>query len=48
VVEFALRVIFRAAVVEAEFLIGQVKSGDQQLEAMWKHVAALGVDLGMG
>ena len=47
-VELALRVVFRAAVVEAEFLVGEVKSGDEQLEAVGKRVAALGVDLGVG
>ena len=46
-VELALRVIFRAAVVEAEFLVGEVKSGDEQLEAVVKRIAALGVDLGV-
>ena len=47
VVELALRVVFRAAVVETEFLVGEVKSGDEHLEAVWKRVAALGVDLGV-
>ena len=46
-VELALGVVFRAAVVEAEFLVGEVQSGDEQLEAVGKRVAALGVDLGV-
>lgn len=46
-VELALGPVFRAAVVEAERLVIEVKRGDDQLETVGKHVAALRVDLGV-
>src|SRR6185437_2699159 len=48
VVELALRVVFRAAIVEAEFLVVEVKSGNHQLQPGTNRVAALRVDLGVG
>jgi hypothetical protein len=47
VVELSLGVVFRAAVVEAEFLVIEVEAGNEQLEAVGKCVAALRVNLGV-
>jgi hypothetical protein len=47
VVELALGVVFRAAVVEAEFLVIEVEAGNEQFETVEKRVAPLGVNLGV-
>src|ERR1700744_6030261 len=48
VVELALRVVFRAAVVEAEVLVGEIEPRDDQLQIVANGVAALRVHLSVG